>query len=244
MLLILMYHRVHGVGQGSTALRRHLAWLRDHHPLVLPGEPLPAGELSVCLTFDDATADFCHQVYPLLEELDIRALVAVPTGLIEADTEVSLERRLAAQSRAGAEGGYALSDTPLCTWAELRHVQAEGRVQCASHGHRHLGMTDPGTDPEAELTRSRAALEAHLGRTPETFVYPFGKASREVQCRVRRHYPYAMRIGSALNRDWRGSGGLLYRVDAERFWPQGRVWSRSDLLAWHLKRLGNRLRGI
>ena len=60
---------------------------------------------------------------------------------------------------------------------------------------------------------------------------------------MRRHFRYAMRIGSAINRHWDGSAGLLYRVDAEHFWPAGRVWSFTDAVRWRLSYLGNRLRG-
>ena len=100
MLLILMYHRVHGQERVAGALRTHLSYLKQHHPVVLPGDPLPGGETSVCLTFDDATADFYQQVYPLLRELELQAMVAVPTAYIAEDTADPADRRLAAQQQA------------------------------------------------------------------------------------------------------------------------------------------------
>jgi hypothetical protein len=51
-----------------------------------------------------------------------------------------------------------------------------------------------------------------------------------------------MRIGSALNPGWNSNGGLLYRVNAEHFWPQGKVWSFGELVKYRLKYLSNRLR--
>lgn len=243
MLLILMYHRVHGIGRVAHALRTHLSYLRDHHPLVLPGDPLPKGELSVCLTFDDATVDFYQQLHPLLEQLDAKALVAVPTAYIEADTGVPMQARLRAQGSAAMSGNYAVSDSPLCTWTELRALQAGGRVQCASHSHNHANMTAPDIDIDAELNRSADLIASQLGQPPSTFVYPYGRSSRAVQARVRRHYRYAMRIGSAVNRGWDDNGGLLYRVDAEHFWPDGKTWSFMDAVTYRLKYLGNRIRG-
>jgi len=243
MLLILMYHRVHGRAVMAGALRTHLNYIRDHHPVVLPGDELPRGELSVCLSFDDATVDFRHQVYPLLQELDTRALVALPSRFIEVATNLPLETRLAAQDRAVMVGDYSTDGCPLCTWEELREMQDSGRVRCASHSHNHANMTDPATDVAGEIELSTQSMLRHLGRAPETFVYPYGASNRWVQGELSRRFRYAMRIGSAMNRGWDDNGGLLYRVDAENFWPGGGVWSLSDALRYRLKYLGNRLRG-
>lgn len=243
MLLILMYHQVHGIGRIPEALGTHIGYLCDHHPLVLPGEALTRGCVNVCLTFDDATVDFCYHVFPLLKRLASRALVAVPTGWIEATTEVPLRSRLAAQQAAAASGRYAVTGSPLCTWRELRDMQNSGWVQCAAHGHSHVDMRAADTDVERELTLSFAALHQQLGQAPQTFVYPYGGTRRDVQLQVRQRFPYAMRIGSAINRDWSGNQGLLYRVNAEHFWPDGKVWSFRDAVRWRIKYLVNRFRG-
>jgi peptidoglycan/xylan/chitin deacetylase (PgdA/CDA1 family) len=240
MLLILMYHRVHRVGRVPNALATHFRYLRDHHPMVLPGDPLEAGRINVCLTFDDATVDFRHQVYPLLETLDARALVAVPTAYVEQDTAIPLATRLAAQQTGAMARGYTVTGSPLCTWRELSEMQASGRVLCASHGHSHADLSVPDVDLEREVQLSAAALEEHLGVLPNTFVYPYGRTSRAARVQVGRRFRYSMRIGAAINLGW---APLLYRVDAERFWPDGRVWSLTDALRWRLNYLGNRLRG-
>ena len=135
MLLILMYHRVYGMQSAPDALRTHLQYVRDHHPLVLPGDTLARGELSVCLTFDDATVDFFHLVYPLLEELGAKALVAVPTAYIESASSLPMSERLESQNSAVMSGDYAVEGSPLCTWEELRTLQNSGLIRCASHSH-------------------------------------------------------------------------------------------------------------
>ncbi len=243
MLLILMYHRVHGRGITPHALRTHLSYIRDHHAVVLPGDPLPQGELSVCLSFDDATVDFYHELYPRLHELDMRALVALPTAFIQESTNLPMQTRLAAQDQAVMHGDYSTEGCPLCTWKELREMQASGRVHCASHSHNHANMGQAETDVETELSTSARLMEEQLGKKPDSFVYPYGATNRTVQQQVHRHYRYAMRIGSAMNRGWDDKGGLLYRVDAEDFWPQGKVWSFGDAVKYRLKYFGNRLRG-
>ncbi len=243
MLLILMYHRVLDRERVPQALRRHLSYLVDHHPLVWPGDPLPRGELSVCLTFDDATLDFSHLVYPLLEQLNAKALVAVPTGYIEADTQVPLAERLVAQERMAMNGDYGISGSPLCTWKELKALEASGRVRCASHSHSHGDLTGAEVDLAQEVTGSRQLLTHELGSIPDSLVFPYGRTNPQVTRRVLADYRYALRIGSALNRDWNANGGLLYRVDADHFWPQGGVWSWTDQVGYRLKYLANRLRG-
>jgi peptidoglycan/xylan/chitin deacetylase (PgdA/CDA1 family) len=243
MLLILMYHRVHGRGLTPNALRSHLDYIRDHHPVVLPGDALPRNELSVCLTFDDATVDFYHELYPLLHELDLRALVAIPTAFVSPATALPMQTRLAAQDRTAMSGEYSSDGCPLCSWEELREMQASGRVHCASHSHSHANMAAPDTDVEGELLKSSRVMTESLGEAPVSFVYPYGATNRGVQAQVKRHFRYAMRIGTAMNRGWEDNGGLLYRVDAEAFWPRGKVWSVGDAVRYRLKYLGNRVRG-
>ena len=237
-----MYHRVHGAGTTANSLRQHLRYLTDHHPVVWPGDPLPRKELSVCLTFDDATVDFFHEVYPLLDELDTKAIVAVPTRYIQVVTEIPMQARLEAQGAALMSGDYTNAGSPLCTWAELKLMQATGRVQCASHGHGHADLRDPHTNLDEEITLSKRLLTGNLGVAPQSFVFPYGNTRPEITERVLTEYRYAMRIGSALNPDWDSNGGLLYRVDAEHFWPKGSVWSFRELMKYRLKYLSNRLR--
>ena len=243
MLLILIYHRVHGRALTPDALRLHLRYIRDHHPVVLPGDALPKGEHSVCLTFDDATVDFYHEVYPLLHELDCRALVALPTAFIQEASELPIETRLSAQDKAVMERGYRIDGCPLCTWKELREMQDSGRVLCASHSHNHMSMVDDDTDLEAELIQSYEVMEQHLGQKPNCFVFPYGASNSAVRQRVLSHYRYAMRIGTAMNLGWNDNGGLLYRVDAESFWPHGKVWSLGQSVKYRMKYLSNRIRG-
>jgi peptidoglycan/xylan/chitin deacetylase (PgdA/CDA1 family) len=243
MLLILMYHRIHLVGGGPSGLQRHLRSLLGRYPVVLPGEPLEAKKLSVCLTFDDATVDFYHLVYPLLEELKLTALVGVPTAFIEDETSLSMEERLDRQSRHVMGQSYWGSDGALCTWMELAEMQASGRVRCAAHGHYHSSMTDGDTNLDEEADRSLQTLERQLGAEPDTFIFPYGAADRRALQAVGRRFRYAMRIGGAVNRAWGKPGDFLYRVDAEHFWPQGRLWTLRDMLLWRLKWGVNRLRG-
>jgi peptidoglycan/xylan/chitin deacetylase (PgdA/CDA1 family) len=243
MLLILMYHRVYGLGGWPAALRLHLRSLAERCAVVLPGQPIDRDRLSVCLTFDDATVDFYKCVYPLLLELELSAVVGVPTAFIQQGTHLSMEDRLDRQARCIMAPGYKQGDGALCTWSELAEMQASGRVSCAGHGHYHGSMTDKETDVDAEVDQSFQTLQRKLGLTPDVFIFPYGSADRRALQAVGRRFRYAMRIGGAINRDWGKPGEFLYRVDAEHFWPQGRLWTLRDMLHWRLKWGVNRLRG-
>ena len=110
--MILMYHRI---GRGSHAnplgvLKEHFQYIKHRYPVVIPGDPLRKG-LNVCLTFDDATADFYTDVYPLLKSLNLPALLAVPVNLI-------------------GTPGY-------CTWDQLREMK---EVEIASHSMNHVDL--------------------------------------------------------------------------------------------------------
>lgn len=243
MLLVLMYHRVHGVGGGQSALRHHLRSIATRYPVVLPGQQLEEEKLSVCLTFDDATVDFYQFVYPVLQELKLAAVVAVPTAFIEQNTALSMLERLDRQSLHVMGASYSTSDGALCTWTELAEMQASGRVCCASHGHNHASMTDGGTDVHAEVEQSFQTLEEKLGVQPDTFIFPYGAADRRALQAVQQRFSNAMRIGGAVNKNWGRPGEFVYRVDAEHFWPQGRLWTLPSMLLWRLKWAVNRSRG-
>lgn len=243
MLLILMYHRVCGSGLNPQMLLIHLRYLKDHYKIVLPGEALESGHINVCLTFDDATADFYQEAFPILNTLGMRALLAVPTGWIAWTSTLTPKQRLIVQETAAKSGRYTNFNDGLCTWRELKVMQDTGTVCCVSHGHNHLDMSAAATDVELELQLSQTALLTHCGQNTTTFIYPYGKTNPHVQAKVHKHFVYAMRIGSAINWDWSGHNGLLYRVNAEAFWPVGRGWSHIDTMRWQCKYLLNRLRG-
>lgn len=233
-----MYHRVHGLGRVPGAMATHLQYLKDHYPIVLPGHNLVRQQLNVCLTFDDATVDFYSQVFPILERLDMQAVLGVPTAWIGENSSLSIAQRLRLQD----QSAYNQKPAGLCTWSELKLMQASNLVVCAAHGHNHLNMNQDNVNITEELILSRNYIEQRLGSYPTTFIYPYGRTQAAIQRQVHTIFPYAMRIGHALNHSWSGNLGLLYRVDAEKFWPDGHTWSITHTLHWRLKYWLNRLR--
>lgn len=241
MLAILMYHDV-VPGGGKYAndpalLRAHLAYIRDNHPVVLPGEPLQPGKLSVCLTFDDAHVGFFHFAFPLLRELGLKAVVGVSTDVIRDETAIAMPDRLSVSSQAGRRG----NPTGFCTWRELREMQDSETVQTACHSAGHQDLTAPGVDLDREIQGAGQTIAVHLGRFPNTYVYPSGLVNRRIDRLTARHYPYRLRIGAALNHGWRNpGGGPLYRLQGDRLrderGPLRALWKPRLRYYWNVLR--------
>jgi peptidoglycan/xylan/chitin deacetylase (PgdA/CDA1 family) len=224
-LLALMYHQIltQPIDNPRQRFIDHVTQLQAQYPVVVPGEVSSEGKLDVCLTFDDAYEDFYTVVYPLLKHLNIKAVLAIPTGYIES-SEKSLWRE------------------PLCTWAMLQEMVDSGLVMPAAHGYLHRRLPKHPEKFEEECIKSRDILSQKLNHPITTFIYPYGKTNYWLHRRVKSLYTYGMRAGMAIN-VFGTSQRILYRVDAGPFWMQGRLWSQSDMQAWYGRYWWNCLRG-
>jgi len=213
-MLAFLYHRV---GEGKYAnpfwmMEKHFAWLAKKHRTVLPGDPLRAFQLDVCLTFDDATFDFYHYVFPLLKRYNLKAVLSVPVYYILESSDVDPDVRLAVPYSSAMKGDTYRTHAPFCTWAEIREMAQSGYVQVASHSVHHQNMLLSGLDLELEIVGSKRLLEEKLHMPIRTFVYPLGKFNRNIHRMVKRHYEFAMRIGTAWNTSWQNQSGIIYRI--------------------------------
>ena len=198
MLLIPAFHRV-GLGKYATELTKlHETLLHlKTYPNVLPGEKLRRG-CNICFTFDDATCDFYHFVFPMLKELDLRALLAVPTSYILENTKTPWEKRLNFSDPFTSKEHF-------CTWEEIREMQESGHVQLASHTHTHPNLTKL----HSQNIEQEFAQSAKLLKQPATLIYPYGKMTPRIQRQAKKHYRYCMRLGNAANFSW---SPLIYRI--------------------------------
>jgi len=234
-------HRL-GAGNPVPVLQAHFEYLRRRFDVVLPGEPLHPRRLSVCLSFDDAYADFYAHVFPLLEKFSLRAVLAVPTAFIIPQTSLPMEERLSVTQNEAMLGEVFRSKAPFCTWEELRQMVSSGRVQVASHSHRHPDLRRADVDAAFEVSHSKSLLEQNLGCRVSTFVYPFGAVNARAHHTVMRHYSFAMRVGSALNSGWYPHRQPLCRVEADNAPDIARRLRWNRLAALGLKWMANGLR--
>jgi peptidoglycan/xylan/chitin deacetylase (PgdA/CDA1 family) len=214
MLIILLYHRafVSRYGNSPEVLRKHFHYLSNNYPITLPLEPLIPNKINICISFDDATFDFYHVVYPLLKEFNLRALLAVPAAYIAEDNLHPPEERLSSI----VEFSSTAQPAPLsfCSFKELKEMVDSSHVQIASHGMTHVDLSRQDVDLKFELESSKKLLETALQISIDTFVFPYGKYNKQILIDARKIYKAVLRIGSGLNFSWKDP--LLLRVNADQ----------------------------
>jgi len=125
-------------------------------------EPKP-----VLLTFDDGFADFYEAAFPLLKKYNMVATLYIVTGAVGGTSHW-----LASEG----EG-----QRPIVTWKQVRDLAANG-VECGAHTHTHPPLDRlPRASARDEISRSKQALEDHLGQGVNSFAYPFGYFDDAVQ---------------------------------------------------------------
>ncbi|MBN4067140.1 polysaccharide deacetylase family protein [Simkania negevensis] len=219
LLLVLMYHRVYGRGKHenpSDLFSRHLAFIKERFPVKLPGEPLEQGKLNVCPTFDDGYCDFYFNVFPLLKELSLKAVLALPVKYIAESTDLSPAVRMDFRYVQAMDEGFYQKRVPFCTWQEIREMVGSGLIEVASHSFSHVDCSKSSVNLQQELVCSKQIIEDNIDRKVETFVYPFGKTNRTLEHTVARHYRYGIRIGGACNMGWHQLPRSLCRVSGDR----------------------------
>ena len=220
MLLALMYHRVMAgpriekYANIYQTLCDHLTFLKEHYPILLPGDALPRRKLSLCLTFDDASFDFYHYVFPNLKQLNLRVLLGVPVHYILDSTKIIPEERLRIPYSLMMQEGFYDKKAPFCTWEELDEMISSGHVEVASHSYLHCNLTFNFVDLHREIVLSKEIIENKLEQPVTSFIYPFGRMTSSLQ-KYGTHYLYAFRIGSALNFSWGNGSKALSRVSAD-----------------------------
>ena len=238
MLLVLMYHRI----SKPDIFYSHLKWLAQNYPVVLPGDALFSNKISICLSFDDAYYDFYHFVFPVLTQLNIRAIVGVPVKYIIEKTSLDSSIRLSVPyDEAMADNAY-LAKVPFCTWKELKEMAESGLVKIASHSYSHVNLTDEKADLTNEIAASKEIIESRLSHRVDTFIYPYGKTNKKVHSFASNHYKYIMRIGSALNKNWHNSEGMIYRVNADEIISSRNPLNSLYYFKLYLKYISNTLR--
>jgi len=244
MLLILMYHQIADPmdTQSLSAFNQHLIYLVENFKIVLPGDPVPAKQLSICLTFDDAYFDFYHHIYPLLRAYNIKAMLGIPTAFIQERRDVDKSTRLGI---AYPEGLETLNHPkqPLCCWDEIIDMVQSGYVKPASHTHSHCNFLDKSTLLEKEIVGSKTLLEAKLKIPVDSFIYPYGNMTHKAHRIVKQHYEYGLRIGSAVNRNWQSHNKLYYRIDADHLWKDNKPFDMPMIKRFQRKFWLNKLRG-
>lgn len=145
---------------------------------------------SALITFDDAFASLDGDARRCLADFGFPAVVFVPIDFVgdwnrfDADTDLPPE--------------------PICDWDVLRALDRDG-VSIQSHAASHRPFSELDLEVQRdELARSKATLEAELGKPVELLSFPYGDSGRDPRALdgvlARVGYRAACLYGGGLNR--------------------------------------------
>jgi peptidoglycan/xylan/chitin deacetylase (PgdA/CDA1 family) len=140
------------------------------------------------LTFDDGYRSNLEVAVPWLLRIGYPAVIFVPTDFI------------------GGHNSFDADNEPeemICSWEDLRELERSG-VSVQSHGVGHRAFSELSrAEQDEELLRSKAVLEAGLGKSVEAFCFPYGDAGVDAQevggALKRAGYRAAFTYGGGLN---------------------------------------------
>lgn len=235
MILAQMYHQIEAdrakYSNDKEMLREHFLYIKKHFKTIFPYEK-HSGRLSVIISFDDGYYSFYKYVFPLLLELELKAILAVCPKYVLQDTSQSEQARLSI-SYANSFEKYELA--PFCTARELVEMAESGVVEIASHSYSHIDLTQCAEALEYELKESKLYLESLLQRDVNSFVFPFGKYDEVSLAGAKRHYDYIFRIGGAINFSI-NEKELIYRVNCDNLKTPDEPYKSRNLIKYVLKR--------
>lgn len=227
-----MYHHVNSdrCSNDLTIFEEHLYYISQHFKTLFPGETIQ--KPSVCLTFDDAYADFYYDIFPLLVKYNLKALLAVPTKYILEETSNSKETRLGFEHNDLFEN---YEKGTFCTFKELEKMLQSGLIQVGSHSHSHVNLLEEGVNLKEELMLSKEILEQRLNINVNSFVFPFGKYNNAIAQESLKHYTYVFRIGNAIHKDFKGIKGVNYRIDGDNLINAHELFSLKNRIKYQFK---------
>ncbi len=231
----MMYHHVDSdrCSNNLNMLEKHLEYISNNFTTVFPtDEKLPKN--SICLVFDDGYYDFYKYIFPILKRFNLRALLAVIPKYILDDTNLSDDKRLVYEHNDLLKE---YKNATLCTYKELKEMSDSGIVQVVSHSYSHANLVEEGVELKKELELSKKILEEKLDIKVDSFVYPFGKYNQKVLDECRKYYKYSFRIGNAVNFDFSGINGVIYRIDGDNLKSPNEPFKFKNMIKYKFKTL-------
>lgn len=233
LLISMMYHHVQSdrCSNDLDMLDKHLNYISKNFTSLFPtDDKIP--KKSICLVFDDGYYDFYKYIYPLLQKYKIKALLAVVPKYILDSCDFDDTRRLNHEHN---ELFNQYEQGTFCTYSELKEMQNSGLVQIVSHSYSHQNLIAENIDLETELKKSKLILEEKLDAQVESFVFPFGKYNQNILNETMKYYKYAFRIGNAINKDFQGIKGVIYRIDGDFLNSPNDIFSFKNMLKFRFK---------
>ena len=229
----MMYHHVSSdrCSNDLEIFEQHLAYISENYTSLFPTfEKLP--KKAICLVFDDGYYDFYKFIYPLLKKYDLKALLAVVPKYILDDTDKDDVTRLGFEHN---DLFKEYKNATFCTYKELTEMSKSGHIQVVSHSYSHKNLLENHVNVKEELIKSKEIIEQKLNTEVESFVYPFGKYNQEILDETMKHYKYSFRIGNAINHDFHGINGVIYRIDGDFLKSPHEIFQFKNMLKFKFK---------
>lgn len=168
----LMYHHIQAkeaaIANKQTSLtvdtdffKSQMQYLEDKNYNVLTmndlinffDQGIPVPKHSVLLTFDDGYEDFYTIAFPILRNLGFRAIMFIPTGLVQ-------------------NLGY-------LTWDQVS--QMNGEILFTNHTWSHKNVGVSASVMQYEISTADTQLSEHGLNSPKVFAYPYGFDSGQAE---------------------------------------------------------------
>jgi peptidoglycan/xylan/chitin deacetylase (PgdA/CDA1 family) len=175
--MILMYHNIGEKAGFNTVsldeLKRQIVYIKDNFT-VLNAEDyikqLDSEKENVLITIDDAYTSFIELFYPVLKELNLPALLFVPSDHV---------------------GKYNVWDTKekirIMGWNSITEISNENLVEIGSHGRSHKrlsGLSE--SEVISEFIDSKNEIYLRTAKPVRYFSYPFGQINDYSQFSVKK----------------------------------------------------------
>jgi peptidoglycan/xylan/chitin deacetylase (PgdA/CDA1 family) len=173
-LIILMYHRVGDLSSkpltvAPSTFERELLSLQENG-YVCHNEPFAVKQNQVILTFDDGYEDFYLNVFPLLKEYDLPAILFICPNIIDNNLEYNWDKKY-----------FVGQNNNKLSWEQLSEMKDSGLVEIGAHTMNHPDLdTMPAAEAEKEIRTSKEILEKKLGINCRYFAYPRGRFNKAV----------------------------------------------------------------
>ncbi len=174
----------------------------------------------VMITFDDGHYNNLYYALPILQEMDMKAVISVVGIYAEAFT-----------AKVDPDPNYA-----YLSWEEIKYLKDSGRFEIQNHSYAMHNLNDRKgcqrmngesaasycTSFNADALKQQFLLQEHCGIEPAAYTYPFGLICKEAQdCLRQLNFKASMTCHERINYIQEGNPECLF--DLGRFNRSGKV---------------------
>ncbi|EBI9247884.1 TPA: polysaccharide deacetylase family protein [Salmonella enterica] len=259
-LPVLMYHHVSNrpglVTLSPGTFREQMQWLAESGWKTVTAAEMEffyrGGRLppkSVMLTFDDGYLDNWLQVFPVLQEFNLRAHIFLVTGLIGSGDIRVPDAHMEYSHRECewliAQGG---ADDVMLRWSEVREMSNSGLVEFHLHTHTHQRwdrlshLQAPASFVRSDILLGREMMKVMTGTCSRHLCWPEGYYNPEyIRVAEALGFSYLYTTERRMNRPQKGSlriGRISTKERESVAWLKRRLFyyttpGFSSLLALH-----------